>query len=114
MVQLRTGKIGFQQFLYDRRVPGVWSARCACDTATMTVRHVLLACPRWREQRRELLLEGQSDLRAILSGGSSATAAIRMVLRTGILAQFRTQAEKEEREMEGEIGEIEELEDNDV
>jgi len=31
LTQLRTGKIGFSNFLYERRVPGVWSRRCACE-----------------------------------------------------------------------------------
>jgi len=45
LTQLRTGKIGFNEFLYKRRVPGVWNERCACGYATMSVRHVLLSCP---------------------------------------------------------------------
>ena len=28
LTQLRTGKIGFLNFLYSRKVPGVWSGRC--------------------------------------------------------------------------------------
>ena len=49
LVQLRTGKIGFNAFLHARKVPMVLSPRCPCGTGAgaMTVRHVLLACPTW-------------------------------------------------------------------
>src|SRR5271170_3645028 len=43
LTQLRTGKIGFNRFLYDRGVPSTLSPRCTCGLAAMTVRHVLLA-----------------------------------------------------------------------
>jgi len=43
LVQLRTGKIGFNEFLFKRRVPEVTSPRCTCGLGAMTVRHVLLS-----------------------------------------------------------------------
>lgn len=95
LVQLRTGKVGFQEFLYQRKVPNVLSARCACGTGAMTVRHVLLSCPEWRREREEELGGRQRDLREILRGGVGATAALRLVLRIGILDQFRLVAARE-------------------
>lgn len=95
LIQLRTGKIGFQDFLYKRKVPEVLSGRCSCDTGAMTVRHVLLSCPKWRQARKEELGARRRDLRDLLQGGTGATAALRLVLRTGILDQFRLLAETE-------------------
>ena len=46
ITQLRTGKIGFNAFLHDRRAPGFTTPQCDCDLGVMTVRHVLLTCPR--------------------------------------------------------------------
>ena len=46
LIQLRTGKIGFQDFLYKRRVPEVLSRRYSCDTGAIIMRHVLLSYPR--------------------------------------------------------------------
>ena len=45
LIQLRTGVIGFNNFLFRRRVPTIPSPRCVCDTAAITVHHVLLDCP---------------------------------------------------------------------
>lgn len=44
LVQLRTGKIDFNQFLCERRVLGVTTATCECVQGRMTVKHVLLTC----------------------------------------------------------------------
>jgi hypothetical protein len=53
LTQLRTGKIGFNEFLYERRAPGVWNKRYACGHAAMSVRHVLLTCPQWEREREK-------------------------------------------------------------
>jgi hypothetical protein len=92
LTQLRTGKIGFSDFLYERRVPGVWSRRCACEEGAMTVRHVLLRCPTWRVIREEELGVFRGDIKRILNTSSGATAAIRLILRTGLLDQFKATA----------------------
>jgi hypothetical protein len=99
LTQLRTGKIGFNEFLYERRVPGVWNERCACGHAAMSVRHVLLSCPRWEREREEELGERARDLKEVLGTRHGATAAIRLTLRTGLLEQFKVtvQAKREER-----------------
>jgi hypothetical protein len=54
LTQLRTGKMGFNAFLYERRVPGVWSRRCTCEQGAMPVRHVLLVCLDWQDVRRDV------------------------------------------------------------
>ena len=52
LTQLRTGKIGFNEFLHERRVPGFDTKRCTCGhAAAMSVRHVLISCPRWIDER---------------------------------------------------------------
>jgi hypothetical protein len=86
---LRTGKIGFNEFLYERRVPGVWNKRCACGHAAMSVRHVLLSCPQWEREREEELGDMARDLKEVLGIKHGATAAIRLILKTGLLEQFK-------------------------
>jgi hypothetical protein len=44
LAQLRTGKIGFNAFLYERRVSTVLSPRCACDFGIITIQYILLVC----------------------------------------------------------------------
>ena len=89
LVQLRTGKIGFNDFLHSRGVPQVRSRRCACGMGDMTVRHVILVCQNWANERKTYLDRADRDLKRILNTPEKATAAIRMILATEILAQFR-------------------------
>jgi hypothetical protein len=91
LIQLRTGKIGFNAFLYERRVPGVWSRRCACEQGAMTVRHVLLACPEWQDTRRDHALI-RKDIKWALTTREGTSKAIRFMLQTGLLEQFRLYA----------------------
>jgi ribonuclease HI len=101
LTQLRTGKIGFNAFLYNMKVPSVISPRCACDSGTMTVRHVLLTCPTWQELRgRTLNRLNSTDLREILSTPKGVTAAIRFTLLTNLLDQFSLVAQEEQGENE--------------
>ena len=62
LTQLRTGKIGLNQFLHERNVPGYASGNCECGKGAITVRYILLTCPRWREEREELLERSGSTL----------------------------------------------------
>jgi hypothetical protein len=56
-----------------------------------TVRHVLLHCPNYEQQRVDLIRDaGSEDLQAILTHAASARAAARWFVRCGILEQFRT------------------------
>ena len=89
MTQLRTGKIRFNDFLYSRGVPEVISRRCICGIGHMTVKHIILACLNWVPQRNAHIGKTERDLRTILGESATAAVAIRMILATGILEQFR-------------------------
>jgi len=54
-VQLRSGKIGLNHFLRQRKVPGVRSAECICGWRKQTAKHMLLFCPRLADMRAELI-----------------------------------------------------------
>ena len=45
LIQLKTGIISFNDFLFRRRVPTILSPRCACDTAAITIYYILLDYP---------------------------------------------------------------------
>ena len=63
----------------------------------MTVQHVLLVCPTWNALRQELLSKFQTtDLRKLLGERKSALAAIKFILQTDLLAQFRAVARQEQ------------------
>jgi hypothetical protein len=67
----------------------VWSRRYAYDEGAMTVRHVLLRCPTWRVIREKELVDFRGDIKRILNTSLGATAAIRLILRTKLLDQFK-------------------------
>ncbi|OHE93878.1 zinc knuckle [Colletotrichum orchidophilum] len=89
LVQMRTGKIGLQDFLFNRRVPGTTSANCTCREGRQTVSHILLRCRRFRQLRRQEFetLPGRHNLRIILNKRKAAAKAIRFVEQTEILRQ---------------------------
>jgi hypothetical protein len=89
LVQLRTEKISFNDFLYSRGVPQVRSRRCACGMDDMTVKHIILSCQNWADERDTYLDTSDRGLRTILSTPERATAAIRVILATEIPTQFR-------------------------
>jgi len=101
-VQLRTGKIGFNAFLYERQVPSVPSPRCHCGLGSMTVLHILTVCPSWNHLRRRFLHSLRTtDIRKILGTPKGIKAAVRFTLAINLLAQFSriTCEEQEERRL---------------
>jgi ribonuclease HI len=89
LIQLRTEKIGFNDFLFARRVPDVISPRCDCGARRQTVAHVLLYCSKRRNLRNRIFanLSGRDNLRTILGTPQLATKAIQYVEQTQILGQ---------------------------
>lgn len=89
LVQLRTEKIGFNDFLFTRRVPGITSPRCDCGARRQTVAHILLQCSKHRNLRNSIFanLSGRDNIRAILSTPQLATKAIQYIEQTQILGQ---------------------------
>jgi hypothetical protein len=92
LVQMRTEKIGFRDFLYQRGVLGITDPQCICGEGRQTVMHVLLRCRRFKDLRRQELsgIPGQGDLRAILNERKAAMKAINFIEQTQILRQFWT------------------------
>jgi ribonuclease HI len=89
LIQLRTEKIGFNDFLFNRRVPYVTSPRCDCGARRQTVAHILLYCNKRRNLRNRIFanLSGRDNIRTILSTPQLATKAIEYVEQTQILGQ---------------------------
>ena len=111
-MQLRTGKIGFRFFLYQRKVPGIEDPFCQMCNELETVQHVLLRCPRWEELRKECLRKGLKEgtrpsLQALLETKKGCLAAAGMIQRTELLAQFKScdidEVEEDEEEEEEEV-----------
>ena len=92
---LRTEVIGLNAWLASVGVPGVLP-QCDCGWHAQTVRHIMLHCPKYEQQRLDLIRETQSEyLHRILSNTASAHAAARWIVRCGILQQFSVAREIE-------------------
>jgi hypothetical protein len=89
LVQLRTEKIGLNDFLFTRRVSDVTSPRCDCGARRQTVAHILLHCSKRRDLRNHIFsnLSGRDNIRTILCTPRLATKAIEYVEQTQILGQ---------------------------
>lgn len=90
ITQMRTGKIGLNQFLFHRKVPGFDSDACPCEEGPHTPQHLLISCDTHRGLRREHGIRAYRgmSLRDLLGQPGPAKMAAEFMKSTGSLLQF--------------------------
>ena len=90
LIQMQTGKIALASYLGT--FGAMESTECSCGRGRQDVRHILLHCTNQAGPRARHLTQGsrrELDYRSYLTRPDLAPKAVRFMLETGLLGQFR-------------------------
>jgi hypothetical protein len=87
--QIRTRRIELADYLFNRRVSEIVSFACFCGWIKQNVKHIVLQCPDYTQNRDSMLREeGTTDFRRLMITAKRVKTMINWFMKTGLLAQF--------------------------
>ena len=85
-IQIRTGKIGLDDFLYQRRVPAVTSPACPCGRQGQTPEYMFCRLIDNREQM--FRAAGTNNYQQLTETSKTPKILTAWLMKTGLLTQF--------------------------
>ena len=86
--QIRTGKIGLADFLYQRRVPAVTSPACPCGWHRQTPEHVIMFCRLIDNREQMFCAAGTNNYQQLTETSKTLKILTAWLMKTGLLTQF--------------------------
>jgi ribosome-binding ATPase YchF (GTP1/OBG family) len=86
---IRTRRIELADYFFFRRVFIVLTSDCLCEHSRQTLRHILLFCREWSENRQRMLRDDETtDMSRLLNTAKNLKASIIWLMRINLLTQF--------------------------
>src|SRR6266480_335715 len=93
-IQIRTEKIGFRDFLYQRKVPSINGPWCDCQRGRQTAKHIIAYCTKYSTERSRMYEQtGLRDYTQTVSTAKGLKIVTRWIIKSGMLEQFRRATE---------------------
>jgi hypothetical protein len=89
VIYMRTKRIKLTDYFFFRRVFIVFTLSCFCEHSRQTLRHILLFCRNWSENRQRMLRDDETtNMSRFLNIAKSLKISIIWLMRINLLTQF--------------------------